>query len=44
MTEALQKMNDAITLLAINDLMLRQRNISESEHAAIKQKIECMYL
>ena len=44
MTEALQKMNDAITLLAINDLMLRQRNISEAEHAAIKQKIERMYL
>ena len=39
MTEALQKMNDAITLLA-----LRQRNISEAEHAAIKQKIERMYL
>ena len=44
MTEALQKMNDASTLLAINDLMLRQRNISEAEHAAIKQKIERMYL
>ena len=44
MTEALRKMNDAITLLAINDLMLRQKNISETEHAAIKRKIEGMYL
>jgi hypothetical protein len=44
MTEELKKMNDAITLLAINDLMLRQRNISEAEHAAIKQKIEGMFL
>lgn len=44
MTEELKKMNDAITLLAINDLMLRNRNISQVEHAAIKQKIERMYL
>ena len=44
MTEELKKMNEAITLLAINDLMLRNRNISQAEHAAIKQKIERMYL
>ena len=44
MSEALKVINEAITLLAINELMLKNNKITQDEYEALKVKIEKMYL